>query len=489
MRTALHADWIIGFENGDHVLHRDADIVYEDDRILHVGRRWQGETDRRIELGAALISPGFIDLDALADIDHALLDSWADPTLRDGHQWSEDYFNTPRRDVFTPEERRFIRTYAMAQLALHGVTTLMPIASEVHSSWAETFEDAVGIAEAASHLGLRSYAGPSFRSGVNVVRSTGRRDVLWDHERGREGLADARRFLDHAADSANPLVHGALLPCRIETMSLDLMSATAQLARAYDVPVRIHCMQGTGELELLRQWYDATPLQLLERTGLLECRLFVPHALFGSDAENGRRPTDQELGKLADADVTVVHCPLTSLRYGTALRSFDRYRAAGVNVALGTDSYPPDLIKGMDVGGNIAKLVEGRLDAGGAADYFRSATLNAAGALGRDDLGRLMPGAQADLVVLDLSDFRLGVVDDPLRSLLMSGSARDVRMTVVAGRTVADQGTLPGLDLVAMKAEAQELFDRMRSAYTERDLHRRTPNRLFPPTFRMAGEA
>ncbi|MFF9126600.1 amidohydrolase family protein [Streptomyces sp. NPDC014889] len=184
-----------------------------------------------------------------------------------------------------------------------------------------------------------------------------------------------------------------------------------------------------------------------------------------------------------------MHCPLTSLRYGMALRSFDRYRAAGINVALGTDSYPPDLIKGMDSGGNIAKLVDGRLDAGGAADYLRSATLNAARALGRDDLGRLTPGAQADLVVLDLSDFRLGVVDDPLRSLLMSGSARDVRMTVAAGRTVADQGTVPGLDLVAMKAKAQELFERMRSAYTERDLHRRAPDVLFPPTFRMAGGA
>ncbi|MFD3564812.1 chlorohydrolase family protein [Streptomyces sp. NPDC058686] len=487
MRTALHAQWILGFEDGDHILHRDADVVYEDDRIIHVGPSWRGETDLRLDMGAALISPGFIDLDALADIDHALLDSWAEHSLREGHQWSEEYFGTRRRDVFTLEDRRFIREYALAQLLLHGITTAMPIASEVHSSWAETYDDALAIAEAASRLGIRTYAGPSYRSGVNLVRTSGRRDVLWDHERGVQGLADARRFLEYAADTANPLVHGALLPCRIETMSMDLLRATARLARAYDVPVRIHSMQGTLELQLLRQWYDATPLEILERTGLLDCRLFIPHAIFGGDEENGSPPTDRELKKLADAGVTVVHCPLTSLRYGMALRSFDRYRDAGITIALGTDSHPPDLIRGMDVGGNVAKVVDGRTEAGGAAEYFRSATLNAAKSLGRCDIGRLAPGAQADLIVLDLKDFRLGVVDDPLRTLLMAGSARDVSMTVVAGRTVAADGKIPGLDLVSMRARAQELFERMRSAYTERDLHRRAPDALFPPIFPNAG--
>ncbi|WP_432165552.1 chlorohydrolase family protein [Streptomyces sp. bgisy031] len=483
MRTALHAQWVLGFDGGDHVLHRDADVVYEEDRIIHAGPGWSGHADRRIDLGAALISPGFIDLDALADIDHALLDSWAGPELRAGHQWSEAYFTGGRRDVFSAGERRFIRRYALTQLLLHGITTAMPIASEVHSSWAENYEDALGIADAASGLGIRTYAGPSYRSGVNVVRSDGRPDVLWDEERGAEGLAGARRFLDHAAGSADPLVRGALLPCRIETMSLELLRETARLARAYDVPVRLHCMQGKAELGFLREWYGATPLEVLESTGLLECRLFVPHAVFGVGEGTGSPPTDGELKRLADAGVTVVHCPLTSLRYGMALRSFDRYRDAGINIALGTDSFPPDLIRGMDAGNSIAKVVDGRLDAGGAADYFRSATLNAARALGRDDLGRLAPGAQADLVVLNLGDFRQGVVDDPLRTLMMAGSARDVTTTVVAGRTVVAEGTVPGLDLVSMRGRAQELFERMRAAYSERDVRRRPAEVLFPPAF------
>ncbi|OKI51507.1 chlorohydrolase family protein [Micromonospora sp. CB01531] len=484
MTTALHARYVLGYSAGDHVLIEDASVVYDGPQIQYVGPRRKGQAERTIEMGDALVIPGLIDLDAVSDIDHALLDSWASPDIGPGLQWSEDYFRHRRRDVFDQEERNFIRQYALAQLLLHGVTTCMPIASEVHSSWAETCEDAIGIAEAARTLGIRTYVGPSYRSGVNVVRDDGGRGVLWDDQQGLAGLRHAERFLEYAASSAGDLVTGVLLPCRVETMALELLEATAKLARKHDVPVRLHSMQGQVELELLRRWYNATPMEILERTGLLDCRLLVPHATYG--AGNGKRPSpsDTELDALVRAGASIVHCPSTSLRYGTVLDTFDRFRRAGVNVTLGSDSFPPDLFRAMDVGSNLNKVLDGRLDAGDVAAYFRAATLNAAKALGREDLGRLAPGAQADLVVLRLTDFRLGVVDDPLRTFLMSGSPRDIAMTVVSGRTVVRDGKLPGFDLAQMKGRAQRLFARMRAAYSERDSSRRSAAELFPSVFR-----
>jgi cytosine/adenosine deaminase-related metal-dependent hydrolase len=493
VRTALHARYVVGFDGADHVLHHDASVVYEDDRIIHVGPGWDGPTDHEMNLGDALLAPGFIDLDALADIDHAILDSWASPETAAGLQWSEEYFTGRRRDVFTLDERRVIRQYALAQLALHGITTCMPIASEAHSSWAETFDDAVAIVDAARQLGLRAYVGPSFRSGVNVSRSDGQRDILWDETKGEAGLADALRFLDYAEALDDDLIQGALLPCRVETLTPELMRSVAKAARERDVPVRLHAMQGKLELALLdrhqgallgRHWC-ASPLRLIEESGLLGCRLLVPHALFGAGGEDAS-PTDAELAVLADAGVAVVHCPLTSLRYGMVLRSFDRYRDAGVRLALGTDSFPPDLIRGMDVGSSLAKVVTGRLDAGSITDYFRAATLGGAAALGRSDIGRLAPMAQADIIAIDLSDMRMGVVDDPIRTVVMNGSARDVRMTVVAGQTVQLDGDITGIDLEALRSEAQELFEKMKAAYSERDLLRRAPGELFPPAIRPA---
>ena len=61
MRTAINASWIVGYENGAHTLIRDGTLVYEDNRIIHVGRGFDGRVDRTIEARERLVAPGFID--------------------------------------------------------------------------------------------------------------------------------------------------------------------------------------------------------------------------------------------------------------------------------------------------------------------------------------------------------------------------------------------------------------------------------------------
>lgn len=483
MRTKIIADYVLGHEHGHHVMVRDGQVVYEDDTIVHVGRHFAGDVDETIDLGESLITPGLIDLDALTDIDHLLIDSWASADRGAGLVWSEDYFLHRRRDVFTAAERQFVREYALVQLALHGVTTYMPIAAETHSAWAESFDELVGMSQTSARIGLRGYLGPAYRCGVNVVRSSGERDVMFDEALGRAGLADALRFLDHARELADPLVTGVLLPCRIETLSEELLRDTAVAAAERNTLVRLHCLQGLLERELLYRWYDATPIQLLQRTGLLNDRLLIPHGML---IDRNSKVTGQDhgdLAALAAAGVSVIHCPQTSFRYGSALESFGSYLRAGINLCLGTDSFPPDLVRGMDTGVHLAKIVDGAADAAPAERYFEAATLGGARALKRDDLGRLEPGAQADLVAFRLDDVRDGVRDDPVRTLLLNGSARQATHSIVAGRVVMRDGAIPGIDLQQMRTTAQSLFDRMRTAYSERDWQRRPEQELFPPTF------
>ncbi|MEV3978070.1 amidohydrolase family protein [Nonomuraea sp. NPDC049758] len=479
MSTLIRASFVIGFDGEDHVIHRDACVVYDGDRIVHVGRSWEGPVEEVIDAGEAIVGPGFIDLDALADIDHAVLDTWhADSS---GLNWSHDYAVNRRRAVFGLEDTLFMREYALTQLIRNGVTTAMPIAAETHSAWAESYEELAGVVEIAGRLGLRMYLGPSYRSGVPVLRADGGRDVHWDPGLGERGLADAVRFVRDVDGAHDGRIRGALLPCRIETVTLDLLRATAQAAEELDCLVRLHCMQGLTELRLLREWYDRHPLDVLAEVGLLGPRLLVPHALYLGDPGTPFEGSPDRLAALAG----IVHCPLTFVRYGDALRDFDRYRAAGVTVALGTDSFPPDMIRNMDYGNNLAKLVTGRLDAGSAADYYRAATLGGARALGRDDLGRLAPGAKADLVVVDLSGPRTGPVDDPIRTMLMNCTGADVSTVVIDGRPVMRDRTIPGVDEESMRLRAQTYFETMKAAYSERDHLRRDPAVLFPPSFRV----
>ncbi|WP_077488238.1 chlorohydrolase family protein [Sinomonas mesophila] len=483
MYTKITARYVLGSDGGQHALIEDGEVVVKGDTIVFVGRGYDGPVDEERDYGQSLVMPGLIDLDALADIDHLILDSWPSPDVAPGHLWSEDYFDHRRRDVFTRAERATVREFALAQLALHGVTTYMPIASEIHSSWAEGFDELADMAETGRRLGLRGYLGPAYRAGVHVTTADGGRTVRFDEAGGLAGLRDAERFLDYAADLADPLVTGVLLPCRIETITEELMRETARVARERDALVRLHCLQSALEEGLLQRATGQGVIELLESTGLLGARLLIPHGV-EIDARDPRATAPGgPLETLARHGVSIVHCPLTSFRYGKQLVSFDRFRAAGVNVCLGTDSFPPDLVRGIDVGAHLARMVEGRPDAGRLADYLDAATLGGARALGRDDLGRLAPGAQADLTVFALDQFADGVVEDPVRTLVLNGTARNVTDTFVAGRPVVVNGTLPGVDLESLRAEAQRLFGLMRAAYSERDLERRGPDELFPPVY------
>lgn len=483
MPTKTTARYVLGFHDGRHVVLENACVVHSGDTIEYVGHDYDGPVTEERNVGDALLMPGLIDLDALTDIDHLVLDSWAGPEQAKGHQWSEDYFRNRRADVFTGEERQQIREYALIQLVLHGITTYMPIASEVHSEWAEPLEELVGMAETSRRLGLRGYLGPAYRSGVNVVLENGERSVMFDGGRGLSGFADALRFLDFATELADPLVNGVLLPCRIETLDLELLKATAMASEERDVLVRLHSLQGLVERELILDWHGVTPLELLDQVGILNGRLLIPHATY-TDRNPAVFGEDRgDLARLADSGASIIHCPLTSIRYGSTLDSFNAYKEAGINISLGTDSFPPDLIRGIDVGVQLAKILGGSNDAGNLAGYFDAATLGGAKALRRTDLGKLEPGAKADMVAFSLRDIRDGVHDNPLKALTLNGTARQAVLSVVAGRTVMADGIIEGVDLDSWRRKAQELFNKMRNSYTQRDTANRPADELFPPVY------
>ncbi|MFN8526001.1 MAG: chlorohydrolase family protein [Chloroflexota bacterium] len=484
MKTRISARFVVGHDGTDHVVYRDGEVVYQDDRVLFVGHDYGQPVDRDIEAGDALVGPGFIDLDALADIDHAIIDCWQPPDLARGLQWSEDYFRNRRHDVFSADEEIFKRCYALVQLLLNGVTTAMPIAAETHKGWAEPYSELAAVAEIAAELGIRMYLGPAYRSGINVMRADGTATVLWDEPLGEAGLRDAVRFVRDFDGAANGLIRGALLPCRIETMTLDLMRETRRWSDELGCPVRIHAAQGPNELRLIREWHDRRPIELLNEIGMLGPRTSIPHVLYVRERSGGESPGPDELPMLAESGTTVIHCPMTSARHGRALESFDRYLAAGVNLAMGTDTFPPDMIRVLDYGSNIAKIMDRQQHAGQPADLYRAATLGGARALGRDDLGRLAPGAEADLVVVDFSQLRGGPIEDPIRTLLFNTGGPCVRTVVVDGRTVVDNGRVVGVDDEALRVQAQAYFEKMVDAYPERDYLQRTRAELFPTSFR-----
>ena len=121
---------------------------------------------------------------------------------------------------------------------------------------------------------------------------------------------------------------------------------------------------------------------------------------------------------MAERGATVAHCPVVYARRNRILGSFARYRELGINVGLGTDTFPQDMIEEMRWAALGCKWIDRDANRGTARDVFNAATLGGARALGRSDIGRLAPGAKADIIIVDLHRLHSGPVDDPIKTLV-----------------------------------------------------------------------
>lgn len=479
----MSARWVVGHEAGRHVLYQDGEVVFADGRISFVGHGFPGEVARRIDCGQALIGPGFIDLDALSDLDTTVLGFDNQPAWRKGRVWPEDYMAAGPREMYSPEELAWQKRYAFTRLIRNGITTALPIASLFYRAWGETREEFAAAAQAAEELGLRVYLGPAYRSGNSFVRADGTVAQFFDEARGLQGLAEAERFCRDFEGRAGGLIRTMLAPDRIETCTAELLRRSGALAREIGVPVRLHCCQSAYEYETVLKLHGLSPPEWLARLDFLSERAILPHLTVVSGRNGVTRPAP-DLEIIRDSGASLAHCPLVMARHGTALHSFRRYRDLGINIGMGTDTHPPDMILNLQMGLILARVVEADAGAVRAEDLYDAATLDGARALGRDDLGRLAPGARADLVVIDLDAPEMGQVIDPIQTLMLNASGREVRTVVIDGRFVMEEGRIPGVDPRAMRAQAQAQFDRLVAQYPERTYGHPPVEEIFSSSYR-----
>ncbi len=479
-RTALTADWVLGHANGGHCLIPNGEVVFEAGRLLHVGQRFDGEVARRISLGRALISPGLIDLDALSDLDTTILAIDHNPGWAKGRVWPRSYVERGPYEMYTPDELAFQKRYAFAQLLLNGITTAAPIASLFYRTWGETTAEFTAAAEAAAELGLRVYLSPAYRAGGMVLDAPGQMTPVFDEPRGMAGLDEAIAFITAQQGRFNGLINGMLAPDRVETCTAALLKRTMDAARDLNCRVRLHMAQGVMEVQTVQSLHGTTAPDWLAREGLLNDRVLAPHAT---------NATETDLTHYANYGVSVVHCPLVAARSGSILRSFGTLRARGINIAMGTDTAPADMLLNLLTGLMTARIAAPDAPHQQSADFWDAATLGGARALGRDDLGRLTPGACADMAIFRLDDAIMTPAIDPITTLIAGGSGKVTQATFVAGRLSMCEGRVAGLDMATAQTRAQAQFDGLLAKYPERSWQHRPLSELFPPSYPIRQEA
>jgi cytosine/adenosine deaminase-related metal-dependent hydrolase len=478
----MRARWVLGHADGRHQLLEHGEVVFERGRIVFVGFDYPGAVAQRLDFGAALIGPGFVDLDALSDLDTTILAFDNQPAWRKGRVWPASYMAAGPYEMYTPEELVFQKRHAFAALLRNGITTALPIASLFYREWGETFEEFAGAADAAADLGLRIYLGPAYRTGNQVVDEHGRIDFVFDEARGLRHFTEAVRFCETFEGRAEGLVRTMLAPDRIETCTPELLRRTAAAGRAMKVPVRLHCCQSKIEYEGVLRLRGMSPPEWLASLGFLDERTLLPHGTYVSGSSRIARP-GRDLEIIRDAGATIVHCPLVSARHGGAIESFARHRKMGLRIGLGTDTSPPDLVRNMQIGIALCRVIDADAQACRAEDYYDAATLGGAEALGRPDLGRLAPGCKADITVFDLSKPRLGQVIDPIQTMMLTGSGADFRTVIVDGRFAVIDGAIPGVDEYAEAARAQAQFERLMAQYPKRTLGHPPLSEIFSSAY------
>jgi cytosine/adenosine deaminase-related metal-dependent hydrolase len=265
------------------------------------------------------------------------------------------------------------------------------------------------------------------------------------------------------------------------------LQATRQAADALHVPVQIHTGQNLMEFHQTLRKYRRSPVELLDETGLLGSGTTLGHCIMVSGHPQAHYPDGHDLERIAAAHAHVAHCPVSLARRGMHLHHLSSYLARGINVGLGTDIHPFDLIREMRDAGLLCKVAAESPNAGTAREAFQAATLGGALALGRPDLGRLCPGAKADLVIVNQRALHYGAVCDPIRSLVDCGVASDVETVIVDGQVIMDNRHIPAAPaLDALLARAQRFAEAYWAAYPQLSWDGRTAAETFPNAFAWA---
>ena len=393
-------------------------VLVEDGRIATVGPADRlldlHPRARRIDHGDGLILPGFVD----AHVHYpqtAIIASWGKRLI----DWLETYTFPEETRFSDPDYARATADRYLDLVLAHGTTTVASYCT-IHPGSVDAFF------EAALARGLRAVAGKTCmdRNAPEALRDTpasaydDSRALLdrW-HGRGRLSYAITPRFSPTST------------PAQLEALGALWAENPSCLMQTHLSEQTDECVWVAGLFPEARDYLDT-----YERFGLVGPGAVFGHAIHLSDRERAR---------LLDADAALVHCPTSNTFIGSGLFDMDGLAATGHRIGLATDTGGGSsfsMLRTMAAAYEVAQLRGRALH---PAELLWLATAGSARALRLDDrIGRLAPGMEADLVVLDLASTpaiaqraaRAGDIWEAVFPTIMMGDDRAIRAVYVAGR-------------------------------------------------------
>ncbi|MCP4690375.1 MAG: amidohydrolase [Desulfobacterales bacterium] len=374
------------------------------------------EAKTTIDANRGIILPGFVN--AHTHLPMTLFRGLADdlPLM----EWLNDHVFPAEANHVKPGNVRMGAMLGCAELALSGVTTCCD---------GYFLEDEV--ASAVEEFGLRG------------VLAQGVIDFP------APGVPDPGQNISAAADYADRWLGkcGRITPsifCHSPyTCSSRTLKAAKAAASERGLVFQIHAAETKSERDQITSEHGVSPIQYLDRLGLLDEKTLLVHCVWVDDA-------DMKL--MADRGANAAHCPESNMKLGAGVAPIPTMMAGGVPVGLGTDGCASnndmDLLREMDVAAKLHKAIALDPTVMSAEEVLKMATINGARAIGLDKIiGSLEPGKQADVIIIDARKPHLTPMYNPVSHVVYAAAGSDVRDVIAAGRILVRNRTLPRVDL------------------------------------------
>lgn len=475
------AKFILVWADGEHKVLKNGFIGVNNGKIESFGKQLPDGAGYE-DLGTAAVVPGFIDLHCHPSEVFSI------------KSYTEDlgnplFYGSTLVDLpFPVLGKRGAELQAklnLAEILKSGATTALIFGGPYSRLEADT----------AGQMGMRAYVGAGIRAGDRMEAEN-----IWDspdgysikynfnEEEGFKRIAECEELVKDYHGSYGGRVQIMLGPTQTMTCTPDMLKATRRLADKLGVRITIHGAEDLIEFEQCVRIFGRSPVQYMADNGMVGEDVVIAHCVYVQGHSKVFIPGKDDLKLLSDTKTSVAHSPVPFARIGHALESFSKYRDSGVNVGIGTDTFPSDIIQEMRLAVFMGKMQDGHTFFTRAKDIFDAATVNGAKALGRDDLGRLAVGAQADFVVFNLDTIEMVPSRDIVKNIIFSATRNSVRDVYVNGECVVKDGKVPGIDEKELCAELQEVCENAWKGISEKDLKGRTMDELYPQTYSVFGK-
>ena len=452
MVIGIKGKWIIAHDGEKPRLLRDGVVIVEGNKITHVGKNYNGKVDKWIDAKTHVVSPGFIATHVHASSapkDKSFID---DVGARHFYMSSLGENLTALGKSIKPEDFHVFAKYSMAELLKSGCTTMVEIGM-VGTLGAETTVKYI------DEMGMRAVEGCNIEDGSWTRNQKANLYTEWRGiEHGMKLLDEAEKFVKKYDGAADGRIIAAMYPSTVDKVSAELQKAVREKANQLKCPVSIHAAQWVVEFQNMLRMYAKTPIEFLHETGLLGPDLIIGHgwAIAGHPLLAYPPEGEGDLKILAESGASVSHDPLVFLKRGNKMHSHSQYLAAGVNLGIGCDTSPQDMLNEMRMASYTSKLADWSCFSGTAAEIHSSTTLGGARAIGRNDLGLIAPGATADIAIINMETLNNVPCRDPVKALVNSATREDVTHVMVDGNLIIEDGELLVIDEAKLVSQVQK---------------------------------